>query len=153
MDLREQFQVIVDDLLRETDSSRITLRLNLPKLGADTTMPIVEARQPGIGSLLGRVRDNQQVSGTVRYMQRNRKLLIQSDTKNTEPGEEPPAALISDYGTLAQMLGGIWQDGTLIGWLSVHENRATRAWTAAEAASLSAAVDRVTKAVEAEAAS
>lgn len=148
--LRAQLQEIVDALLRETDASRTTLRINLSVLGADTTRPFVEARRADVGSLLGKARTNQAAVGTVQFLKRERRLLIQPDTQNTNPGEEPPQALIDEYGTLAQMLGGIYRDGELIGWLSVHENRGTRAWTEREAAALSTAVERVTRAIETE---
>jgi GAF domain-containing protein len=147
-DLRAQLQEIVDTLLRETNSSRTTLRIKLPFLSADTTRPFVEALQPNVGSLLDKVRTNQEAVGTVQFLKRERRLLIQPDTNNTNPGEEPPRALIDEYGTLAQMLGGIYRDDDLIGWLSVHENRGTRAWTDQDADALKTAVERTKHVLE-----
>ena len=121
--------------------------MNLPSLGIDTTKPFAEARAPGVGSLLDRIRSDQDKSGTVQYLRRERKLLIQDDTKRPSAGAEPPPALIYEYGTLAQILGGLFRAGELIGWISMHENRSTRVWTQAEAAAMEGAVARVLRAL------
>lgn len=140
--LKSELQGIADDLLREAQLSRATIRVNIPQLGFDTTRPIVEARMPGIGSLLDKVRTNQDKAGTVNFLRREHRTLLQEDTKNADPGAVPPAALHDEYGTLAQMLAGLWLDEELIGWVSAHENRRTRAWSQDEAAMIERAADR-----------
>lgn len=140
--LKKELQGIVDDLLQQAGLSRTTIRVNVPSLGVDTTRPIVEARMPGVSSLMDKVRTNQDKAGTVNFLKRERRLLLQEDTKNADPGAVPPAALHDEYGTLAQMLAGMWLNDELIGWVSAHENRRTRRWTQDEAAMIQRAAER-----------
>jgi GAF domain-containing protein len=140
--LRESFQKIVADLLNETDASRTTIRINLPTLGVDMTKPIVEARKPGVVSLLDKVRTDQDKSGTLNFLKRERRLLLQEDCRNPDPGAIFPPHLLDEYRVLAQMMGGLFVNGELIGFVSVHESRGTRHWTEEEAGALTRAVER-----------
>ena len=145
--LRAAFDSIVAQLLEATDASRTTLRLNLPALGSDTTRPIAEARRPGIVSLLDKVRTNQGAAGTFNFIKQAPRILVQNDTRHPDPDVVPPEQLISEYGTLAQMMAGLFLKGRFVGYLSVHENRGTRDWSERDIAALEVAVQQTLQAL------
>jgi maleate isomerase len=147
VDLRAAFQGIVSELLDATGASRTTIRVILPELGADLTKPIVEARRPEVGSLLDKVRTDQDKSGTINFLKRERRLLLQDDCRNPDPGAIPPEQLAKEYGTLSQMMGGLFLNDELIGFISVHENRGTRHWNETEAAALTRAIESTMQAI------
>ncbi len=55
---------------------------------------------------------------------------MQPDTATAEPA--PPAALIDAYEVKAQVLSPVVEEDAVIGWVSVHETRGRRHWTAHE---------------------
>ena len=131
------FQPIVDALLAATAASRITLRLDTP---GDNFPVVAEALAPGVASIReGRL--DQRNAPTAHRLMETLDVLVQNDTLLADP--PPPPELIQFYGTLAQMLGPIVADGTVIGWLSVHENRGPRDWQPDEVEALRTAMARV----------
>ena len=60
-----------------------------------------------------------------------KEILVQPNCETAEP--RPPAALIEVYGVRAQMLAPVMGEDAVIGWVSVHETRGQRNWTAHEA--------------------
>jgi GAF domain-containing protein len=145
-DLQKSFTAILEGLLRATDASRTTLRLDLAEAGFHVDDPAAEARQPDINALTGVTSLDQRALDTVRWMEKHRELLVQEKCEGADPA--PPQALIEVYGVKAQMLGPIVRDGEMIGWISVHENRHTRRWSEQEIAALRGAVDQVHRALD-----
>jgi maleate isomerase len=116
----------LEQLLAATGASRVTVRLDLPQLGFGVDDVAAEARQDGVASLQGQTAINQRAAATVRWLERERRLLVQDDLAGADPA--PPPQLVEIYGTRAQMLAPLEQAGDLVGWISVHENRGPRHW-------------------------
>ena len=130
----EAFEEIVQQLLTATDASRTTLRLDWPERGLHVNDVAAEALKPGVSSLRGQTSIDQRRAETVRWLERERRPLIQQNC--LEADTAPPRELIQLYGVRAQMLGPIVRDGHVVGWLSVHENRGLRRWSRGDAAVL-----------------
>lgn len=140
-DLRQIFNKILDDLLTATAASRATLRIDIPAFSFHVDDPAGEARAPGVRPLSGETALDQRALDTVRWMEEHRDYLIQEKCRGANPA--PPDALIDIYGVQAQMLGPILRNDELLGWISVHENRTTRAWSSEDIAALKEAVSEV----------
>jgi maleate isomerase len=128
--LRDQFQ-----------ASRVTLRLDAPGRGFHVDDVAAEALTPGVRSLRGQTSIDQRAAGTIRWLERERRVLVQDDLRGVEPA--PPPELVELYGTTAQMLGPLVRDGALVGWMSVHYNDGPRRWTQADVAALETAITAV----------
>jgi maleate isomerase len=139
--IREALNRILADLLRGTDASRTTIRLDLPQFGFHVDDPAGEARADGAPPLTGQTALDQRSLATVRWLEANKVALIQPDCANADPA--PPEALMKIYGVKAQMLGPIMRDDKLVGWISVHENRRTRQWSESEIERLASALEQV----------
>jgi maleate isomerase len=132
---------IVTELLRSTGASRTTFRLDRPEWGAHVDDVFAEARAPGVASLVGKTSIRQREGATVKWLERERRLLIQQDCAGADPA--PPRELLELYGVRAQMLAPVVQAGELVGWLSVHQNASSRRWTDGDIAALSRAAAAV----------
>jgi len=121
---------IMNDLLEATSASRTTLRLDWPRWGAHVDDVFAEARQPGIESLVGKTSIRQREAETVKWLGRTKGILAQEDCARATPS--PPLALLDVYGVRAQMLAPLVLKDSLVGWISVHENRSPREWTQKE---------------------
>jgi maleate isomerase len=139
--VRQELNRILADLLRTTDASRTTIRLDLPQFGFHVDDPAGEARTDEAPALSGQTALDQRSLATVRWLEINKFSLIQSDCANADPA--PPEALMNFYGVKAQMLGPIIRDDKLVGWISVHENRATRQWSETDVDHLTSALHQV----------
>src|SRR3954454_24656525 len=139
--LRQAFDKILAELLEAVDASRTTLRLDDVKFNFHIDDVVAEALAPGENSLRGQTSINQRAAATALWVEKNRRLLVQSDLSNGEPSAPP--ALIKLYGVRAQMLAPIEREGRLDGWISVHEARGTRNWTEAEQEALRKAAEQV----------
>ena len=139
--LRRAFDAILADLLETTGASRTTLRLDDSSYGFHVDDVVGEAVAPGENSLRGQTSINQRAAATAQWVEKNRRMLVQSDLSTGEP--RAPDALIKLYGVRAQMLAPVEREGRLDGWISVHEARGTRNWTEQDQTALRAAVDRV----------
>ena len=133
--LRKRFDAILADLLTTTGASRTTLRLDDARYGFHIDDVVAEALAPGENSL------NQRAAATAQWVERNRRLLVQSDLSTGEP--RAPDALIKLYGVRAQMLAPVERQGRLDGWISVHEARGPRSWSERDQTALEKAVDQV----------
>jgi maleate isomerase len=132
------FQEIVEELLLATEASRTTLRLDR----AGAVYPVAaEALAPGIGSIAGDTTIDLRASATFRFLDRERRLLIQPDLLAADPA--PPPELIAAYGAKAQMVAPVVRDERLLGILSVHYAPGPREWTAEDVAALERAVEQV----------
>ena len=139
--LRKKFDTILADLLRTIDSSRTTLRLDDTKYGFHIDDVVAEAVAPGENSLRGQTSINQRAAATAQWVEKNRRLLVQSDLSVGEP--RAPGALIKLYGVRAQMLAPVEREGRLDGWISVHEARGPRNWAEQDQTALREAVEQV----------
>jgi dipeptidyl aminopeptidase/acylaminoacyl peptidase len=137
IDTAGRFDRRLRQLLDEVAASRVTVRLDWPAMGFHVNDVAGEALQIGERSLRGQTSIDQRVAGTVRWLERERRTLVQHDLAGAEP--PAPQALIELYGTRAQMLAPLVHGGALTGWVSVHENRSPRRWTEAEIRAIEAA--------------
>jgi GAF domain-containing protein len=145
---RTSFQVIMEDLLRSTESSRTTLRLDLPDQDAGLDTVVAEALAPGVRSLRGdtSIRNLRDVS-TVRFLETQRRLLVQNNCSADDLA--PPPELIELYGVKAQMLAPIVREDRLVGVISVHHAPGPRDWSAEDVAALREAIEHVQRELDA----
>jgi GAF domain-containing protein len=145
---RTSFQVIMEDLLRSTESSRTTLRLDLSDQDAGLDVVVAEALAPGVRSLRGdtSIRNLRDVS-TVRFLETQRRLLVQNDCSADDLA--PPPELIELYGVKAQMLAPIVREDRLVGVISVHHAPSPRDWSAEDVAALREAIEHVQRELDA----
>ena len=141
-------QEIMEDLLRATDASRTTLRLDMPEQDAGLDTVVAEALAPGVRSLCDdtSIRKLRSVS-TVRFLEEQRRVLVQNDCLADDLA--PPSELIEVYGVKAQMLAPIVRDDRLVGVISVHYAPGPRDWSSENVAVLQEAVERVQRALDA----
>jgi maleate isomerase len=138
---RRAFQLALDGLLDATGASRATLRLDWPQWGLQVDDVAAEARVPGVASLKGETSIDQRQAESVRWLERERRPLVQEDCSSAE--HPPPPELVRLYGVKAQMLGPVVWARWLAGWVSVHENRGERGWLPEDIASLEQTVSDV----------
>lgn len=135
-----RLQSILEDLRSHLDTSRTTLRVDIPKWGVDVDQPVAEALEPGIASIRGASIDQRSLA-TVKHLDQVRHILIHDDCASAEPA--PPQALLDVYGVKAQMLAPLVREGKLAGWISAHYTRSTRHWKQRDVAFLKEAVSKV----------
>jgi maleate isomerase len=104
-----------------------------------------EAVATGIASLMGQTSIDQRRAATVRWLERERRPLIQESCSSAE--QPPPPELMRIYGVRAQMLAPVVWAGAMAGWISVHETRSERSWSADDATGLDQAVSAVVRAL------
>ena len=132
---------VMDDLLASTRASRVTLRVDVAEHGFQVNLPAAEALSAGAKSLKAEGSLDQRAAETVKWLEREHRLLVQNDVYTDGPS--PPQALIDIYGTRAQMLGPLFVEGQLGGWISVHQNGSARNWSDEDTAALTQAVNEV----------
>lgn len=141
-----KLNAVLETLRAKTNASRTTLRIDDAARGWNVNDVCAEALEPGMASLRGQTSIDQRAAATVKWLEANRRNLVQPDF--TSGGPSPPAALMKVYAVKAQMLGPLFtKDGFLQGWLSVHDISGPRPWTDAQVAALdeaAAAVRRLT---------
>jgi maleate isomerase len=139
------FQRAVEALLLATGASRTTLRLDWPEWGLHVDDVAAEAVAAGVESLKGQTSIDQRQAATIRWLERERRPLIQESCSSAD--QPPPVELIRIYGVRAQMLGPVVRSDSLVGWVSVHEIRSERRWSADDAAALDEAVSAIERAL------
>jgi maleate isomerase len=132
------FQAVLNELLKKTNASRTTLRLDVPDRGFHVNGVVAEALSPGIKSIAAETSLQQRQSQTATYLEQNRKILVQNDCAKAVPN--PPVQLMQIYGTKAQMMAPVVRGPAMTGWLSVHYNLSPREWSPADVAALEAAL-------------
>ena len=142
-----RLDAILRALGRQVMASRVTLRLDAPERGFHVDDVVAEALTPGVRSLRHQTSIDQRAAGTIQWLERERRVLVQDDLRGVEPA--PPPELVELYGTTAQMLGPLIRGDALIGWMSAHYNDGPRRWTAAEIVALEAAVSAVHQVLDA----
>jgi maleate isomerase len=141
-----EFEAITQELLEVTGASRTTLRLDIPEYNCHVDTVCAEAVKPGVRPLKLDSSLNQRSLATVRWLEANRRMLIQDDCANAET--PPPAALMGVYGVKAQMLSPLTVEGYVLGWLSVHHIAATRIWKDHDITALQRATDKLRHVLE-----
>ena len=121
------YQDVVDALRTELNASRVTLRLDTP---GKNFPAVAEALDEGVLAIRGDDSLDQRNAPTARWLMEHKDLLVQPDCATAVPS--PPAELIDAYGVRAQVLAPILEADDVVGWISVHETRGRRHWTAHE---------------------
>ena len=133
---------ILADLRDATGAARVTFRVDLPERGIHCNDVAAEAVAPGVASLRGQTAIDQRAAGSIRWLDANKRPLVQNDVSGlVEPA--PPPQLMSVFGVTAQMLGPVVRGDMLTGWISVHVEKGPRPWTEADVAALHTAVEQV----------
>ncbi|MEA3111218.1 MAG: maleate isomerase [Caballeronia sp.] len=130
-------------LLQATGASRTTVRIDIPAHNCHIDTVCAEAMAPGIVPLKLNSSMNQRSLPTVKWLEANRDLLIQSDCANH--AVRPPKALTAVYGVKAQMLAPLMAHDELIGFVSLHYVPSTRVWSEGEIATLRHATAQVSR--------
>jgi maleate isomerase len=146
--ISQQFDALLGELLRATESSRTTLRVDWPKLGFHVNDVAGEALVPGEKSLRGQTGIDQRAAATVQWLDRERRSLIQDDF--TTGDVPPPRALIEVYGAGAQMLAPVIRNDALQGWVSVHYSGAPHHWSGTDVEAIETAARRVRELIDRE---
>ena len=140
--LAARIDAILATLRSATGAARATLRIDLPERGIHVDDVAAEAVRPGVGSLRGQTSIDQRAAESIRWIDANRRTLVQHDLSGrVEPA--PPPQLMSVFGVTAQMLGPVVRGDALTGWISLHDDKGPRRWTDADVAALDAAVRAV----------
>jgi maleate isomerase len=116
----------------------VTLRLDTP---GDVFPVVAEACAPGVRSIREATEIDLRKAETFRYLERERRPIVQADCLVEEPAVPPE--LIQLYDVRAQMLAPLVRGDRLVGIVSVHHAGWPRKWTEAEVAALVAAAARV----------
>ncbi len=124
----EGAQAILERLLAETGASRTTLRLDDAAFGFHIDDVVAEALAPGERSMRGEGTINHRAANTGHWVERHRRILVQNDLSATD--FPAPLGLTQGFGVKAQMLAPVERNGRLDGWISVHEAKAPRTWSA-----------------------
>ena len=124
-------------LLAQVRASRVTVRLDV----ATMNFPVVaEAVAPGIKPAAGDQSIDQRNVPTVKHILETKELLIQPNFSESSPA--PPPALLTTYGTRAQMLSPILGGAGVIGYISVHSSD-PRPWSKDDIDSLHVATTQI----------
>ena len=133
------FQELMDELLARTGASRTTLRID-DEPGVEFPVK-AEALAPGVNSIAGDNTIAIRASATFKWIDRERRVLVQGDLLTADPAPAPE--LMERYGGRAQMLAPVQRDGELVGLVSVHYVPGPREWTPEEIAAVEEIVERV----------
>src|SRR5438552_7522274 len=141
-ELKARLDAILAALRDATGAARVTFRVDLPERGIDCNDVAAEAVAPGVRSLRGQTAIDQRAAGSIRWLDANKRPLVQDDLSGrVEPA--PPPELMSVIGVTAQMLGPVVRGDMLTGWSSVHVEKGPRRWTDADVKALETAVENV----------
>ena len=136
-----KLDTILRELLDATSASRTTIRMDVPNMGFYVDDVVTEALSPGALSLKGVTSIDQRQAPTVKWLERERRVLVQNDFASGDPA--PPPALIEIYGAKAQMLGPVICKDDMIGWISVHYTDGPREWQGKDIEALETAMNLV----------
>jgi 3-oxoacyl-[acyl-carrier protein] reductase len=141
-ELKARLDAILAALRDATGAARVTFRVDLPERGIDCNDVAAEAIAAGVKSLRGQTAIDQRAAGSIRWLDANKRPLVQDDLSGrVEPA--PPPQLMSVFGVTAQMLGPVVRGDMLTGWISVHVETGPRHWTEADVKALETAVENV----------
>lgn len=95
----DSLEQIAAELIEATRASRVTIRLDTP---GDVYPVAAEARAPGVRSIRGATEIDLRKAATFKFLDRERRTLVQRDCLQDEPAVPPE--LIELYGVRAQIL-------------------------------------------------
>ena len=139
-DDRAAYEQVMEDLRITLGACRTTLRLDQP----DANYPVAaESCAPGVPSIRDDNSIDQRNAASARWILKEGRVLVVEGALTADPA--PPPAIVNVYGLRAFLLAPLAQKdaSSLIGWISVHENRGPRRWSEAEVGAVQAAVERV----------
>jgi maleate isomerase len=140
---------ILNTLLKKTNASRTTLRVDLPRLQLNVNAPAAEALAAGVHSIKDKTSLDQRNAVAVKWLEKNRRVFVENNCLNTTPDIAPEKEVTGEYGIRSEMVAPILYDDYLIGWVSVHNIRGPHQWTSAEIAAIESASVEVRKHIEA----
>src|SRR6516164_10006152 len=140
---------ILGSLLKATNASRTTLRIDLPQFGFNVNGPAAEALAPGVHSIKDKTSLDQRNAVAVKGLEKNRRVFVENDCLNTTPDVAPENEVTGEYGIRSEMVAPIFHDDYLIGWVSVHNTRGPHPWTKTEIIAIEAACTAVRREIDA----
>lgn len=140
---------ILNALLTQTNASRTTLRVDLPRLQLNVNAPAAEALAQGVHSIKDKTSLDQRNAVAVKWLEKNRRVFVENDCLNTTPDVAPEKEVTGEYGIRSEMVAPIIHNDYLIGWVSVHNIRGPHRWTPAEIAAIESASAEMRKHIEA----
>ena len=138
-------EAILQGLLKETNASRTTLRIDLPQFGLNVNAPAAEAlaldgmHQPSL---------DQRKAVAIPWLEKNRRVFVENDCLNTTPDVAPEKEVTGVYGIRSEMVAPVIRKDDLTGWVSVHNVRGPHQWTTSEIAAIEAACAKVRRELE-----
>lgn len=127
---------ILGRLMSATGALRCTVRIDHPAMGFSVNTPCAEVLAPGAASMLHNASIDHRRARSVRWIEKNRRPLLQEDVF-ADAGMAPPPALVREFATRAQMVAPlIGVDDYMFGWVSAHFAEGPRAFAPADIAAL-----------------
>ena len=124
------------------DSGRV--RVDVARLGLNVETVAAESRDDGVLALEGQRTPNVRDGAAARWLVENRRPFVMEDCLDPwAPEVAPEAYVIELYGIRAEMVCGVFRGDAMIGIVSVHYTRGTRAWSDADVAMIERACDEV----------
>jgi hypothetical protein len=139
--LLKEIEAILDTLLIETRASRGTLRADDPDRAWHSDVPCAEVLRDGAPTMRHDGSVNHRAAETIQWITRNKAILKQEDLREVRPA--PPRALMDIYLAKAQMVGPLIIGGNVYGWISAHEIKSPRRWSAADVIAMEKALAKV----------
>lgn len=141
--VRGELQRIALSLRERLDAGRVTIRVDD---APGETFPVkAEACAAAVAPIAGHRTEGIRESGTFRWIERERSVLVQDDIAGSPIAPAP--VLLERYRARAQLLAPVVRDGAVVAIVSVHETRDVRAWRAEEADEAAAAAAAVAAAL------
>jgi len=143
LDREGRFHAMLAGLMHATGAMRTTVRLDMPALGWSVNLPCAEVLAEGARSMRGDASIDHRRARSIRWIERERRTLVQGDV-HAHPEMAPPPALIALFGTRSQMVAPvIGADGYLVGWVSAHFAEGPRRFSSADITAIEATRDAV----------
>jgi maleate isomerase len=136
-------QAVLDSLLKATNASRTTLRIDLPQLGLNVNAPAAETLAPGVHSIKDKTSLDQRNAVAIKWLEKNRRVFVENDCLNTTPDVAPEQEVTGIYGIRSEMVAPVIRKDYLIGWVSVHNIRGPHQWAKNEIEAIEAACAQV----------
>jgi len=149
IDFLDKVAGILGSLLKATNASRTTLRIDLPQFGFNVNGPAAEALAPGVHSIKDKTSLDQRNAVAVKWLEKNRRVFVENDCLNTTPDVAPEQEVTGVYGIRSEMVAPIIRKDDLIGWVSVHNTRGPHPWTKTEIIAIEAACTAVRREIDA----
>ncbi|MCS0501964.1 GAF domain-containing protein [Ancylobacter mangrovi] len=118
--LKAALAPLLTQLMALTGAMRCTVRMDYPALGLSVNVPCAEVLAPSAVTMMGNSAVDHRRARTVRWIEKNRRTLVQGDVF-ADASLAPPQALVQIFGTRSQIVAPlIGRDDYLFGWVSAH---------------------------------